>query len=311
MQNSINTSQSTESNLYNSIKEDLSESNTNILSLNMHNPKKSEKIFLCEHCNKLFSTKGNLRNHISTIHKNYRPFKCSFPNCEKKYECECKLIAHERTHTGIKPFVCPICQNSFFGKGNLKEHLKTHSEIRPFKCPLCDNTYKTNGALKKHIKINHDHILKFSCEYCEKKFGTNSALKQHIIKHTKEKKFKCKYIGCEKCFTEKRNMEKHYNRHFQLEEKKRKRKGNKKYDLNIYQKNSEEVVNIAASLLDFIQKKEDEQLKNEEKNEIKNITDISNMSKENHTSSEINSNQPNIFLKAINLPSNNINDINN
>ena len=125
-------------------------------------PKKSN---ICKYCNKPFSTLGNMRNHIMTIHQNYRPFKCTYPGCNKKYSIESRFQVHMRTHIGKKPFVCQICSKSFNEKGNLKTHLRFHSELRPYKCPHCTKSYKTNGHLKDHIEIQHNLIKKYECQY--------------------------------------------------------------------------------------------------------------------------------------------------
>ena len=168
---------------------------------------------LCPICNKIFSTLGNMRNHIMTIHQNYRPFKCTFPGCNKSYSIESRYQVHLRTHNGQKPFMCQICNKTFNEKGNLKTHLRFHSELRPFKCPNCSKRYKTKGHLKDHVEIQHNLIKKYFCEFCNKKFGRISTLKAHIRTHTGEKKYKCKIEGCQKWFAEKGNMEIHYTRH--------------------------------------------------------------------------------------------------
>ena len=167
----------------------------------------------CTLCEKSFSTQGNLRNHIMTIHENNRPFICPYPNCNKKYSIQSRLQVHYRTHTGNKPFICKECGKAFNEKGNLKTHERFHSEQRPFKCNFCNKTYKTNGHLKDHIEIQHMKIRKFACHFCDKKFGRISTLKAHIRTHTGEKNYQCKIEGCNKCFAEKGNMEIHYKRH--------------------------------------------------------------------------------------------------
>ena len=170
-------------------------------------------LFICPQCHKSFSTKGNMKNHIQTIHKNIRPFKCPYPSCKKEYSNQSRLDVHIRTHTGSKPFMCPICSKSFNEKGNLKTHINFHTDKRPFKCNQCEKTYKTNGHLKDHIEIQHMQLRRFICEICSSKFGRRSTLVAHMRTHTGEKSFKCKIEGCEKRFAEKGNMEMHYKRH--------------------------------------------------------------------------------------------------
>lgn len=183
------------------------------ISKKTKNEENNKKKNICYICNKSFSTLGNMRNHIKTIHENNRPFKCKYPGCNKEYSIESRYEVHLRTHKGEKPFICKICKKTFNEKGNLKTHLRFHSEIRPFKCQYCQKGYKTNGHLKDHIDIQHNLIKKYACKFCSKKFGRISTLKAHNRTHTGEKNFKCKMEGCNKCFAEKGNMEIHYQRH--------------------------------------------------------------------------------------------------
>ena len=165
--------------------------------------KKPEKKFLCKICSKNFSTKGNLKNHINTIHNNYYPFKCPYSNCSHSYSNKSRLEVHIRTHTGIKPFQCNLCNKFFNEKGNLKTHINFHKNIRTFQCKICNKKYKTNGHLKDHIQIQHLKIKKFKCEKCGCLFGRKSSLNSHMKIYTGNKMYVCEIKGCGKKFYEK------------------------------------------------------------------------------------------------------------
>ena len=228
---------------------------------------------ICHICHKPFSTLGNMRNHIMSIHQNYRPYKCTYPGCNKRYSIESRFQVHLRTHNGEKPFLCQICNKSFNEKGNLKTHLRFHSELRPFKCPHCTKCYKTNGHLKDHIEIQHNLVKKYSCQYCSKKFGRISTLKAHIRTHTGEKKFKCKLEGCDKWFAEKGNMEIHYKRHLkklnkvEVNARKKKKYGEKSIEKE-YEEKIKEAINKLKNVNGNKDKEKIERKNNKKPNQI-------------------------------------------
>eukprot|EP00347_Sterkiella_histriomuscorum_P014597 403360276 len=68
-----------------------------------------------------------------------------------------------RKHSGIKPYKCQFCENTFPSIGNCKDHERRHQKIRPYQCLICETVYYRNYQLVKHIKTKHPNEKAEEC----------------------------------------------------------------------------------------------------------------------------------------------------
>ena len=64
---------------------------------------------------------------------------------------------NQRTHTGVKPYVCTYCNKAFAVKSALTVHERSHTGEKPYSCKQCDKSFSaptgTVGTFKKSVKI--------------------------------------------------------------------------------------------------------------------------------------------------------------
>jgi len=80
-----------------------------------------KKMFPCDHCGKLLTSKMKLQAHIEVIHEGRRDYKCRF--CDKTFTSKSNLQIHEGSlHTGVLPYRCEFCQKMFARRSQLAAH---------------------------------------------------------------------------------------------------------------------------------------------------------------------------------------------
>ncbi|KAI9140476.1 hypothetical protein BKA69DRAFT_1080258 [Paraphysoderma sedebokerense] len=99
-------------------------------------PSDSANGALCKwaNCNITFSALHELVNHLADVHIGNRKghYACEWEGCSRygvNQSSRFALIAHMRSHTGEKPYDCPI--------------------------PECDKSFSRSDALAKHVKVQH------------------------------------------------------------------------------------------------------------------------------------------------------------
>ena len=134
--------------------------------------------FPCELCDKVYSRKNFLRNHIMFCHENIRKYQCT--TCEKFFASNRGLKKHVESLHGITTdYKCKFCSKILKSKWALKNHELIHTGVSPYGgvkaqkvlCPTCGKEY-----LKKELSFHifDKHTLQNYSKDCAKQFDEES-----------------------------------------------------------------------------------------------------------------------------------------
>ena len=112
-------------------------------------------------------------NSDTKIRTGEKPLSC--PVCNKAFSYKSLLDEHVRSHTGERPFACTVCGKSFKRKSNLNEHSQIHtsekqkqdrSGVMPLVCSVCDKAFTSKKNLVAHSKSHTAEKQPFTCQVC-------------------------------------------------------------------------------------------------------------------------------------------------
>lgn len=137
---------------------------------------KPKAVFICEICQKVFSSKSLLIKHTQRVHDVQRRWVCHV--CAKAFFSSYELESHLKTHNVKEE--CRLCG---LMTRNMEKHLRNH--MQPKKkilapCPVCGKIMN-KCMVKAHIERIHEKVSNgriFSCDKCGERFMRNYDLRK-------------------------------------------------------------------------------------------------------------------------------------
>ena len=169
----------------------------------------SFRSFVCELCNKAFSRKTHVVQHIKLVHEKVRDFSCDY--CGKKFGEKHKRNLHQKAvHEKVKVFDNSgktLKEEPAMDTSNVPENVapvNSNTDVPTFSMPDIEKLlqYKVEEGFDEKFKTENcgqivPHSEKaFNCELCNKAFSRkNNMLSHKKLVHEKVKPFSCGTCG--------------------------------------------------------------------------------------------------------------------
>ena len=207
--------------------------------------------FKCPKCEKSFTQKPYLTEHLNNTHGEVKPcryfvFGCTFShkhrNILNPHEKVCKFREtneHQkdihnarkessRHHRVIKTIGirrpikhmpnCMLCRETFATWADLTQHHKDiHNAQKEYKCMRCGDVQITASGYYDHLLVHEETNLKHECTECHRKFKFKCYLNRHMSVHSEDRPFKCPSKKCNVACKSAQALDRHMDVHLGLE----------------------------------------------------------------------------------------------
>lgn len=113
----------------------------------------------CHLCGQTFKGKrGNLNRHYQVVHGKERRFACKYPGCGQKFGYRLNQQRHYQNVHEARKYRCDQCEDAFKTEEKLDIHIKVEHEKlkKPYICPICPNTaFGRKSSLTRHMTNLH------------------------------------------------------------------------------------------------------------------------------------------------------------
>ena len=84
-----------------------------------------------------------------------RQFECTV--CGLRMKSQSSLVVHQRRHSGVYAYYCPVCGKGCSSKNTLSGHMVTahNDETCKVRCQQCDKTFSRKDHLRAHLARMH------------------------------------------------------------------------------------------------------------------------------------------------------------
>lgn len=139
--------------------------------------------YVCDYCQKSYTSRCQLKNHILWIHLDHRPHQCSW--CGKRFYTAARLNEHSVVHTRVRNFECDICGLKLVSKSAAIYHRRRHTGEKPYVCDDCGAAFISSSRRLEHAKRKHNKGIRFQCTLCPASFVRKRELEKHSEKNHK------------------------------------------------------------------------------------------------------------------------------